>query len=114
MLLLILESFFSSPPLEVKILNITSTSMTISWQPPRDPNGVIRGYLVSFTPRGERKCLQDVVGDTTNAELTSLKPHTEYTIRVRAKTVKLGQYSTTITANTNEDGKLIFPNHMHR
>ena len=105
MLPLILESLVSSPPLEVKILNITFTSMTISWQPPHDPNGIIRGYQVSYTTHGERKCLHDCVGDTTSTELTSLKPHTEYTIRVRAKTVKLGQYSTPITANTNEDGK---------
>ena len=102
MLLLILVS---SPPLEVKIQNITSTSMTISWQPPHDPNDIIRGYQVSYTPHGKSESLHDVIGNTISADLTSLKPHTEYAIRVRAKTVTLGQYSTPIIVNTHEDGK---------
>ena len=81
--------------------------MTISWQPPHDPNGIIRGYQVSYTPHCENECLQDVVGDTTSTELTSLKPYTEYTIRVRAKTVDFGEYSTPITVSTLEDGELM-------
>ena len=104
MLPLILVSLVSSPPLEVKILNITSTSMTISWQPPHDPNGIIKGYQVSYTPHGESECHHDV-GDTTGTELTSLKPHTEYSIRVRAKTLDFGGYSTPITVSTLEDGE---------
>ena len=78
--------------------------MTISWKPPHNPNGIIRGYQVSYTPHGESECLHDV-GDTTSTELTSLKPHTEHTIRVRAKTVDFGDYSTPITVITLEDGK---------
>ncbi|KAL3882801.1 hypothetical protein ACJMK2_029108, partial [Sinanodonta woodiana] len=31
----------------LNILNITSTSMRISWTPPSKPNGLIRGYLLS-------------------------------------------------------------------
>ena len=104
MLLLILVSLVS-PPLGVKILNITSTSMTISWQPPHDPNGIITSYQVSYTPHGKEECLHNVVGDTTSIELTSLKPHTEYTIRVRAKTVDFGYYSSPFTASTLKDGE---------
>ena len=84
---------------------IKLTSMTISWQPPRDPNGIITGYQVSYTPHGESEYLHDVVGDTTSTELTSLKPHTEYSIRVRAKTVDFGEYSTPITVSTLDDGE---------
>ena len=79
--------------------------MTISWQPPHDPNGIIRGYQLSYTPHGESECLHDVVGEATSTELTFLKPHTEYTICVRAKTVDLGDYSTPITVHTLEDGE---------
>ena len=82
-----------------------STSMTISWKPPHRPNGIIRGYQLSYTSHGESECLHDVVGDTTSTELTSLKPHTKYTIRVRAKTVDFGGYSTPITVSTLEDGE---------
>ena len=79
--------------------------MAISWQPPRGVNGIIRGYQVSYTPHGESECLHDVVGDTTSTELTSLKPHTEYTIRVRAKSVNFGDYSTPISVSTLEEGE---------
>ena len=82
-----------------------STSVTISWQPPHDRNGVIRSYEVSYTPHDESECLHNVVGDTTSTELTFLKPLTKYTIRVRAKTVDFGVYSTTITVTTHEDGE---------
>ena len=97
-----------SPPIGLKAFSITSTSMTISWQPPHEPNGIISGYQVSYTPHGESEYLHDVVGDTAGTELTSLKPHTEYTIRVRAKTVDFGDYSTQVTVSTKEDGKLMF------
>ena len=40
------------------------------------------------------------VQDTTSTELTSLKPNTEYTICVRAKIVRFGEYSTPITIHT--------------
>ena len=79
--------------------------MTISWQSPHYPNGVIRGYQVSYTPHGETECLHNVVGDTTSTELTSLKPHTEYTIHVRAKTADFGDYSSPIGVNMLDDGE---------
>ena len=74
--------------------------MTISWQPPHDVNGIVRGYQVSYTPHGEKECLYDVVGDTTSTELTSLKPHTEGTILVRVKTMDFGDYSFPIIVST--------------
>ena len=102
---MLLLTLVSSSPLEVKILNIKSTSFSISWQPPHDPNGIIRGYQVSCTSHSKSECLHDVFGDTTSTELTSLIPHTEYTIRVRAKTVDFGKYSTPFTVSTLEDGE---------
>ena len=81
--------------------------MTISWRSPHDVNGIIRGYQVSYTPHGESECLHNVTGNTTSTELTGLRPHTEYTIRVRAKTVDYGEYSTPITAKTLDAGKLL-------
>lgn len=101
-------SLVSSPPIGLNVSSIKSTSMIISWQPPHDVCGVIRGYQVSCTPNGESECLYDVFGDTTSIELTSLKPNTEHTIRVRAKTVNFGDYSPPITISTLVDGKWKF------
>ena len=92
-------------PIGLKADETKSTSMTISWQPPHDVNGIIRGYQVSYISRGESECLHDIVENTTSTKLTSLKPHTEYTIRVRAKTADFGYYSTPITVSTLEEGE---------
>ena len=89
-------------PSSVTANNITSTSMTISWQPPHDPNGVIRSYLVSYTPHGGNEHLHAVFGGTTSTELASLQSHTEYTIHVGARTVDFVHYSTPIIVSTLE------------
>ena len=79
--------------------------MTLSWQPPQNANGIIRNYQVSYTPHDGSECIHDMAGDITSTELTSLKPHTKYTIRVRAKTVEFGEYSSVITKTTLLDGE---------
>ena len=82
---------------------VKTTSMAISWEPPQDPNGIIRDYQVCYTSHGESELL--VVGNITSTELTSLKPCTEYTVCVRAKTVDFGDHSTPITVSTLEEGE---------
>lgn len=80
--------------------------MTISWSPLHDFKSIIKSYEVSYTSRGGSEHLRDVAGNTTIAELTGLKPQTEYTIRVRAKAaVDFGDYSTPFTAITHEYGE---------
>ena len=78
--------------------------MIVSWQTPHEANG-ITGYQVSYTPHGESEYILEVAASITSTELTSLVPHTEYTIRVRAKTVVFGEYSTPTTAKTRADGE---------
>ena len=94
-----------SPPTGLKADNVKTRSMTISWQPPHDVNGIIKGYQVSYTPRGESEHYQDVDKDTTTTELSGLKPHMKYSLRVRAKTVDFGDYSPSIIATTLKDGE---------
>ena len=36
----------ASPPLNLDITNITSTSLTLEWEPPLTPNGLITSYRV--------------------------------------------------------------------
>ena len=94
-----------SAPVEVVADKIRPTSMTVSWLPPRDVNCIISNYQVSCTPLGESGSIYDIAGDITSTELTSLKPHTKYTIRVRARTVEFGDYSIPITETTRQDGE---------
>ena len=96
-----------SAPIGLKADRITATSILISWLAPHRLNGTIRGYQVCFTPRGtnNRQCNVDVAGEDNSIELTSLRPHTEYTISVRAKAVDFGDYSIPITISTLHEGE---------
>ena len=93
-------------PNELKVDGASSTSLVISWQPPYDADGVIREYQVSYTANGGSEQFHEVQ-DTTSTELTSLEPHTEYTIRVRAKMGNFGDYSIPITVLTPEAGMFL-------
>ena len=88
-----------SPPIGLKVDSVYDTSIYISWQPPDDAKSIIRKYQVSYTIHGESEQLHEVQ-DTTSTELTSLEPDTEYSIRVRAKMILFGDYSTPITIHT--------------
>ena len=94
-----------SPPIGLKVDSVYSTSISISWQPPYDATCIIREYEVSYTMHGGSEQLCEVQ-DTTSTDLISLEPHTEYIIRVRAKTVHFGEYCTPITIHTLETGKM--------
>ena len=93
-----------SPPIGLKVDSVNSTSISISWQPPYDAKCIITEYQVSYTMHGGSEQLLKVQ-DTTSTDLISLEPHTEYTIRVRAKEVDFGDYSNPITIHTLETGK---------
>ena len=94
-----------SPPIGLKVDSVNSTSISISWQPPYDARCIIRDYQVSYTMHGGSEQLCEVQ-DTTSTDLISLEPHTEYTVRVRAKTVHFGDYCTPITIHTLQTGKM--------
>ncbi|KAL5491840.1 hypothetical protein EMCRGX_G017205 [Ephydatia muelleri] len=96
-----LETEIPSPPIGLKVDSVNSTSISISWQPPYDAKCIIREYQVSYTIHSGSEQLCEVQ-DTTSTDLISLEPHTEYTIRVRAKSVHLGDYCTPITIHTQE------------
>ena len=88
------------PPIGLKADDVSSTSVTISWQLPDDLKGFITEYQVSYTMHGGSEQLHKVQG-TTSAELASLEPDTEYTIHVRAKSMdEFGEYSTPIKIHT--------------
>ena len=101
-----LPSLVIPPPILLKY-DVSSTSVTLSWQPPDDVKGFITEYQVSYTMRDGSEQLHEVQ-NTTSTELTSLKSHTEYTIRVRAKVVEFGKYSTPITILTTGNVEIGF------
>ena len=101
-----------SPPLNVKTNDVTSTSITVIWEPPQSPNGRLLGYEVSYTPNGGQPSVVNVQNNTT-WKLTGLKPYTAYSVKVRAKTMAgFESYSLSSTVSTLEDGMLIYELHV--
>ena len=75
----------SGPPLNVALTDITSTSMTVSWDPPVEPNGKIVGYKVIYYEKDnqETKTIPNVPGQRYTIE--NLNPFRIYRISVACK-----------------------------
>ena len=84
--------------------DVTSTSVNVSWEPPKYPNGKLLRYEVVHARTG-------VILDVLNAntwKLTDLNPGTTYTIYVRAITAAgVGNYSAAVTITTRLDCKSV-------
>ena len=105
---------FSAPstPLNIRAFNTSSTSLRIEWNPPANPNGIIRGYLITYyktasvgNNNSPAVMTQDVVGNVISFELMDLEIYTTYSISIQGRTILLGEASTIVNATTEEDGK---------
>ena len=105
----------------MKTNDVTSTSITVIWEPPQSPNGRLLGYEVSYTPNGGQPSVLDIhvpqymtglynlKQNITSWKLTGLKPYTVYAVSVRAKTAAgFGGYGNPVRERTLEDGKIYF------
>ena len=99
-----LFSDIPSPPTGLKADRVSSTFVDISWQPPDPEKDSIIEYQVSYTMHGGSQQLQED-NDAKKTHLTSLEPDTNYTVKVRAKITKFGDYSFPISFHT-EIGKM--------
>ena len=75
----------SGPPLNVALTDITITSMTVSWDPPVEPNGKIVGYEVIYYEKDNQdmKRIRNVPRQRYTIE--NLKPFRIYRISVACK-----------------------------
>ncbi|GIY59644.1 receptor-type tyrosine-protein phosphatase eta [Caerostris extrusa] len=88
-----------SVPLNIMAINITSTSILLTWTEPEPANGPDLEYLVSWGIRGS--AITQVIVNELEFSATDLIPHTEYAFQVAAKTTAgLGTYSQRIFAQT--------------
>lgn len=106
-----------SPPDNVEVIVISSTSIMVTWDevPSIDQNGLIIEYEVQNIPQ---ETFGGVIGvEMLNATdlfyvLDDLEEFTNYTVSVRAYTiVGPGPYSDPITNQTFQDGKLLVSNY---
>nr|XP_032817968.1 fibronectin-like [Petromyzon marinus]XP_032817976.1 fibronectin-like [Petromyzon marinus] len=69
-------------PTQLEFLDVTDSSLTVAWQPPR---AAITGYRVRYGPEGGAPGYANerlVTGDRTQLELHDLEPGTDYVVRV--------------------------------
>ncbi len=95
----------SSPPLDVLVTDITSTSLLLTWSPPatEDHNGVLEEYTILITSVTD---YLDFFIEENSLIVDSLKPYTKYDIVVAASTHEgMGPFSEALTVQTEEDGK---------
>ncbi|XP_069498514.1 receptor-type tyrosine-protein phosphatase F isoform X3 [Ambystoma mexicanum] len=79
----------SSPPLKVQARMLSASTMLVQWEPPEEPNGLVRGYRVYFTTDPEQPFnawQKHSVVDSHLTTVASLITGTTYSIRVLAHT----------------------------
>ncbi|XP_044163802.1 receptor-type tyrosine-protein phosphatase delta-like isoform X2 [Acropora millepora] len=97
----------SAPPAKVSARNTSSTSIFVQWDqvPPKDQNGVILSYTITYMVLpGESSQTKEVHAPASQTTLTGLNEYTNYRITVFASTSKgAGNQSTPIVVITDED-----------
>ena len=88
-------------PRSLMIVDVTDTTVTLSWMSPDPPNGIITNYRVQY--RSDRSSYIQIDTNTNDLTytytVTGLSTNTEYDFRVRAYTVVGRSYrSNVVTA----------------
>ncbi|XP_076874082.1 fibronectin type III domain-containing protein 1 isoform X1 [Brachyhypopomus gauderio] len=82
------ESAPSGPPenFQVKSLRGKGTAVTATWDPPEEPNGKIREYILSYAPAMKPFGAKSVTyrGTVTTATIDGLTPGDRYIFKIRA------------------------------
>ncbi|KAI4493704.1 hypothetical protein M0804_001880 [Polistes exclamans] len=101
-----LEAAPSTPPKDVTIVNVTNTTMFITWKPPDAMNGVLRYYKVYYNGYVQK------VEEANHIELKELLAYKNYSVNVVACTVACSVKSPTIYKVTEigVPGKIFIPN----
>lgn len=98
----------SSAPSDLTALHTTSTSLTLSWNPPppQHHNGVITEYLVTVLGLSTLTSTSLTTNDT-ELTVTGLVPYSGYEVTVAAFTSEgSGPHTDPFLLQTEQDGKL--------
>ena len=87
-----------SGPVQNLVVAINNTSVTITWSPPLDTNGVLSSYSLTLTNNTDFMMMTPVSNDTLEAVFRDLRPFGNYTISVRPFT-----FSDTIAGESSEE-----------
>ena len=99
----------SGPPRNLATVNVTSHSISLTWDPPTstNQNGIIRTYIVSMTVLETEENIQ-LMSNTTQINLEMLHPYYTYSFGISAVTIGAGPPSSVYNVTTDEQGSLPF------
>ncbi|XP_046681889.1 neogenin isoform X3 [Homalodisca vitripennis] len=107
-----MEDAPSSPPRDLTVVAVDGnpTIVNLNWQPPKQPNGQITGYVVSYTTdmfnRDRDWVVEGVVGDKMTTSIKGLTASTTYYFKIQARNSKgYGPMSGIVSMTTNSDGR---------
>ena len=106
--LVIVDHFLPAPGSVIVSSSATPFSITISWDPPEMPNGVMTAYEVSYSAAEDSENITtlNTTDLATTLTVSGLPPETQYTFTVRAYTrVGAGESSTVTVATEVQPGK---------
>lgn len=91
-------------PQNLKVTATGNTTINVKWNCTGIPLSDFAGYLVQWYNSTTDPILKEVGRQPCETNLTGLKPFTDYTIRVAARTTQPGNYSKERSAKTLEGG----------
>ncbi|XP_059140077.1 tyrosine-protein phosphatase Lar-like [Physella acuta] len=109
-----------STPVNLKLINVTSVSASLTWEQPITPNGVVRMYqlryinLDAYSSAFVEVNISSPTFPTQEIFLAPLRPYTTYTAQVRAANIDRGQelwgnFSAVITFLTSSSKPSLAP-----
>lgn len=103
-----LEAAPSGPPENVRVIEVTNTSITVSWNPPLFLNGVLKDYVIYWNNDSSR--VKDKSPVVTK-KIINLSSFEEYRIKVSACTVHCSTLSDTLIVKTKigKPGQVLAP-----
>lgn len=93
-------------PVDIQLIVVDSTFVSLQWSPPSIPNGRIVSYTISYNSTEKEDSL--TIPDTSQYLITNLEPYTLYHFTIFASTaIGDGPASPPIEVRTLTSGKCI-------
>uniref|UniRef100_A0A8C7XFD6 receptor protein-tyrosine kinase n=1 Tax=Oryzias sinensis TaxID=183150 RepID=A0A8C7XFD6_9TELE len=97
-----------SPVSGIRKEKTTRNSVSLAWQEPERPNGIILDYEIKYYEKEQETSYTILRARGCNVTLGGLKPNTAYLLQIRARTAAgYGASSTTFQFETSPDCKFI-------
>ncbi|XP_072030743.1 uncharacterized protein [Amphiura filiformis] len=90
----------SKAPLNLTITSFSATSISLSWSPPVETNGILQEYIVWYSGSNLHRETKLIDGNRTSCTLSGLREYHIYTMWIQACTSLCGPFSQTVAVKT--------------